>query len=261
MTEEFMTSSSNGFLTDTYEADGVSYNSGYPHIFAWMGPEPTALITPGQPGAQECMQKCPTDTMWGDVYGPQGVQLYAHPTHVITDDLNLGSNANNLCFYSSECPKDVGPSTDSEGNDLAGIFLEDTFGEETSGTCITKTACNDEGKVVYTTGREDFDEHEWPLVVTDDFVTVGGLYDEYVVTNLCVDTCKGHAEKLLDSDYDDPNDGLGSLEFWPYDNFMSLAGDGAGLYDLNYKAVTHEGTCLHTCPNWYDDSDDLIDDA
>ena len=61
MTEDEMTSL--GFLTDTYtDADGESYVSGMPHIFAWMGPEPTSLITPGQPGTQECMQKCPTDT-------------------------------------------------------------------------------------------------------------------------------------------------------------------------------------------------------
>ena len=89
-----------------------------------------------------------------------------------------------------------------------------------------------------------------------------------------MDTCKGHAEKLLLSAYDDPKTGdepawmdfndnlnLVDYEFWPYDNHDSIASvenGGAGVLDLNYKAVTHEGTCLHTCPNYYDDSDELI---
>ena len=81
-----------------------------------------------------------------------------------------------------------------------------------------------------------------------------------------MDTCKGHAEKLLLSAYDNPSDGVDPVdyEFWPYDNHNSIASvekGGAGVLDLNYKAVTHAGTCLHTCPNYYDDSTELINDA
>jgi len=46
----------------------------------------------------------------------------------------------------------------------------------------------------------------------------------------------------------------------PYDSDDARLGDyGLGMFDPNFKGVTHDGVCLHTCPSYYDDAGELAD--
>ena len=76
-----------------------------------------------------------------------------------------------------------------------------------------------------------------------------GMEDEdFPLQYLCVASCKEMSTFLLTTD---PTDDM------PYDSHGGVIEGALGAFDPNYKAVTHEGVCLHTCPSWFDDADDL----
>ena len=213
-------------------------------IYTWMGPNEGTLNVAADDylpwdteGVQECMVKCPLDNQYltpsQDQYEfDTALQLYSHSTF-----------ERGICQRSEFCPQ--------SGDWNGGV---DTFGDIDSGLCITKSECNAKAAVgdytwsTYSTGRAIGLSDENPALteVNNDYGSAG----DYPLQYLCVESCKGMAYFL--EEWSVPT------EEYPYDPHGGALFSGLKTFDPNYKAVTHDGTCLHTCPSFFDDSLDLM---
>jgi hypothetical protein len=230
---------------------GIYEDDYYPQelIYTWMGPVegeelyelPDDYLPWDTVGVQECMVKCPVDNQYMtpsqiDYGSAVGRQLYSH------SEFPRG-----ICQRSEFCPQ----RDDWEAG-------TDTYGDIDTGLCITQDECNAKAHSTvegytwstYSTGRDIVLSLANPDLteVNNGYPTDAG---DFPLQYLCVESCKGMADFV--ENFQDP-----TAEY-PYDPHGGLIGGLLEKFDPNYKAVTHGGVCLHTCPSAYDDATGLKD--